>query len=331
MTTNKARQTTTVTRTRVVSALLALAGVARSAHAVKFGEDFTDTLKKKPEPLKGPTYAADFDGRQLLADDLSTMFMHGLTCGACMAVLNETKSLYDETVRTKFHHPDDVTGGAMYDYMSELTDPDEFCDGNKLGEKYGVGNFTGSIVGAAWLRLRAVSQLKLHGQYEGTEMGKRATKSLNEYRWAIDTGLLGYELYSLLGEDETRFDPIRMAEENSVEIAEDDKEYEAKLDTQRFIVRSLKTHPYRIARQKMKLEQVCYDIVKSRSYIQALLHYSLQKNRHYDICHTLKKCVWKTPQEVAEIQVARKKELEDALKYIEEEGANVFAEADKEL
>jgi len=138
MTTNKARQTTTVTRTRVVSALLALAGVARSAHAVKFGEDFTDTLKKKPEPLKGPTYAADFDGRQLLADDLSTMFMHGLTCGACMAVLNETKSLYDETVRTKFHHPDDVTGGAMYDYMSELTDPDEFCDGNKLGEKYGV-------------------------------------------------------------------------------------------------------------------------------------------------------------------------------------------------
>jgi hypothetical protein len=29
--------------------------------------------------------------------------------------------------------------------------------------------------------------------------------------------------------------------------------------------------------------------------------------------------------------VARKKELEDALKYIEEEGANVFAEADKEL
>ncbi len=114
------------------------------------------------------------------------------------AVLNETKTIYDELVETKFHHPDDVEGGAMYDLMHEATEPEEFCDGNVLGEKYGLNNLTGHVAAAAWLRLRAVSQLRLHGQYEGTEMGKRARAALNEYRWAIDLGLLGYDLFSLL-------------------------------------------------------------------------------------------------------------------------------------
>lgn len=251
-------------------AAIALALAPRSIGAVKFGEDFTDTLKKKPEPLKGPTYAQDFDGTQIFADDLSTMYMHGLTCGACMAVLNETKTIYDELVETKFHHPDDVEGGAMYDLMHEATEPEEFCDGNVLGEKYGLNNLTGHVAAAAWLRLRAVSQLRLHGQYEGTEMGKRARAALNEYRWAIDLGLLGYDLFSLLDPNEERFDPLKLAEESTMDAEEGDDEYLQKVDTHEFIVRSLRTHPYRIPRQKLKLEQVCYDIVKSRPYVLLL-------------------------------------------------------------
>lgn len=313
-----------IARTVVVAAALALAACPTPIVAVKFGEDFTDTLKKKPEPLKGPTYARDFDGTQIFADDLSTMYMHGLTCGACMAVLNETKTLYDRTEETKFHHPDDVTGGLMYDYMHEATEPEEFCDGNVLGEKYGLNNITGHVAAAAWLRLRAVSQLRLHGQYEGTEMGKRAMMSLNEYRWAIDLGLLGYDLFSVLEEDEERFDPIKLAEENAVEVDEDDEKYDQKVDTREFIVRSLKTHPYRIPRQKMKLEQVCYDIVKSRPYIQALLHQKLRRDRHYEICHALKKCVWKTPQEVRIIEQAREEALEAYMEALLEEGEDLF-------
>ena len=252
------------------------------------------------------------------------MYMHGLTCGACMAVLNETKTIYDRIEETKFHHPDDVTGGLMYDYMHEATEPEEFCDGNVLGEKYGLNNITGHVAAAAWLRLRAVSQLRLHGQYEGTEMGRRAMMSLNEYRWAIDLGLLGYDLFSLLEEDEERFDPIKLAEENAVEVDEDDEKYDQKVDTREFIVRSLKTHPYRIPRQKMKLEQVCYDIVKSRPYIQALLHQKLRRDRHYEICHALKKCVWKTPQEVRIIERAREEALDAYLEALLEEGEDAF-------
>merc|ERR1712216_337647 len=209
-------------------------------------------------------------------------------------------------------------------YMHEATEPEEFCDGNVLGEKYGLNNITGHVAAAAWLRLRAVSQLRLHGQYEGTEMGKRAMMSLNEYRWAIDLGLLGYDLFSLLEEDEERFDPIKLAEENAVEVDEDDEKYDQKVDTREFIVRSLKTHPYRIPRQKMKLEQVCYDIVKSRPYIQALLHQKLRRDRHYEICHALKKCVWKTPQEVRIIEQAREEALEAYMEALLEEGEDLF-------
>jgi len=72
------------------------------------------------------------------------------------------------------------------------------------------------------------------------------------------------------------------------------------------VQRSLKTHPYRIARQKMKLEQVCYDVLKSRPYIQNLLHHKLRRDRHYDVCHALKKCVWKTPEELRQIEKARR-------------------------
>ena len=309
-------------------AAIALALAPRSIGAVKFGEDFTDTLKKKPEPLKGPTYAQDFDGTQIFADDLSTMYMHGLTCGACMAVLNETKTIYDELVETKFHHPDDVEGGTMYDLMHEATEPEEFCDGNVLGEKYGLNNLTGHVASAAWLRLRAVSQLRLHGQYEGTEMGKRARAALNEYRWAIDLGLLGYDLFSLLDPKEERFDPLKLAEESTMDAKEEDDEYLQKVDTHEFIVRSLRTHPYRIPRQKLKLEQVCYDIVKSRPYVQNLLHSSLRRDRHYEICHTLKKCVWKKPDEVRAINRARERALEEYLESLAEEANDVFSEKD---
>ena len=309
-------------------AAIALALAPRSIGAVKFGEDFTDTLKKKPEPLKGPTYAQDFDGTQIFADDLSTMYMHGLTCGACMAVLNETKTIYDELVETKFHHPDDVEGGAMYDFMHGATEPEEFCDGNVLGEKYGLNNLTGHVASAAWLRLRAVSQLRLHGQYEGTEMGKRARAALNEYRWAIDLGLLGYDLFSLLDPKEERFDPLKLAEESTMDAKEEDDEYLQKVDTHEFIVRSLRTHPYRIPRQKLKLEQVCYDIVKSRPYVQNLLHSSLRRDRHYEICHTLNKCVWKKPDEVRAINRARERALEEYLESLAEEANDVFSEKD---
>lgn len=309
-------------------AAIALALAPRSIGAVKFGEDFTDTLKKKPEPLKGPTYAQDFDGTQIFADDLSTMYMHGLTCGACMAVLNETKTIYDELVETKFHHPDDVEGEAMYDFMHEATEPEEFCDGNVLGEKYGLNNLTGHVASAAWLRLRAVSQLRLHGQYEGTEMGKRARAALNEYRWAIDLGLLGYDLFSLLDPKEERFDPLKLAEESTMDAKEEDDEYLQKVDTHEFIVRSLRTHPFRIPRQKLKLEQVCYDIVKSRPYVQNLLHSSLRRDRHYEICHTLNKCVWKKPDEVRAINRARERALEEYLESLAEEANDVFSEKD---
>lgn len=312
-------------------AALALALAPRSALGVKFGQDFTDTLKKKPEPLKGPTYARDFEGTQIFADDLSAAYMHGLTCGACMAVLNETKRLYDEIVQTKFHHPDDVTGAALYDYMHEATEPEEFCDGNVLGEKYGINNITGHVAAAAWLRLRAVSQLRLHGQYEGTEMGKRAMASLNEFRWAIDLGLLGYDLYSVLEEGEVRFDPVKLAEENNDEISEDDEKYLQKVDTREFIVRSLKTHPYRIPRQKMKLEQVCHDVLKTRTYIQTLLHGQLRRSKHYEICHAAKKCVWKNPEEQRAIEIAKKEAVEAYLARLAEEGAEAFGEEKAEL
>ena len=317
-----------IARTVVVAAALALAACPTPIVAVKFGEDFTDTLKKKPEPLKGPTYARDFDGTQIFADDLSTMYMHGLTCGACMAVLNETKTIYDELVETKFHHPDDVEGGTMYDLMHEATEPEEFCDGNVLGEKYGLNNLTGHVASAAWLRLRAVSQLRLHGQYEGTEMGKRARAALNEYRWAIDLGLLGYDLFSPLDPKEERFDPLKLAEESTMDAKEEDDEYLQKVDTHEFIVRSLRTHPYRIPRQKLKLEQVCYDIVKSRPYVQNLLHSSLRRDRHYEICHTLNKCVWKKPDEVRAINRSRERALEEYLESLAEEANDVFIEKD---
>lgn len=245
-----------------------------------------------------------------------------------MAVLNETKTIYDELVETKFHHPDDVEGGAMYDFMHEATEPEEFCDGNVLGEKYGLNNLTGHVASAAWLRLRAVSQLRLHGQYEGTEMGKRARAALNEYRWAIDLGLLGYDLFSLLDPKEERFDPLKLAEESTMDAKEEDDEYLQKVDTHEFIVRSLRTHPYRIPRQKLKLEQVCYDIVKSRPYVQNLLHSSLRRDRHYEICHTLNKCVWKKPDEVRAINRARERALEEYLESLAEEANDVFSEKD---
>ena len=101
-----------IARTVVAAAALALAACPTPIVAVKFGEDFTDTLKKKPEPLKGPTYARDFDGTQIFADDLSTMYMHGLTCGACMAVLNETKTLYDRIGGDKVSSPGRRHGGV---------------------------------------------------------------------------------------------------------------------------------------------------------------------------------------------------------------------------
>jgi len=74
----------------------------------------------------------------------------------------------------------------------------------------------------------------------------------------------------------------------------------------------------------MKLEQVCYDIVKSRPYIQALLHQKLRRDRHYEICHALKKCVWKTPQEVRIIEQAREEALEAYMEALLEEGEDLF-------
>jgi hypothetical protein len=313
-----ARASTIATLTLTVCAIVA----PNRAHGVKFGQDFTDTLKKKPEALKGPTYARDFEGTQIFADDLSTMYMHGLTCGACMAVMNETKTLYDNLVETKYHDPEDVTGTSIYEYMREATEPEEFCDGNVLGEKYGVDARDGQAAVFAWLRLQAVSQLRLHGQFEGTVMGKKAMMALNEYRWAIDLGLLGYDLFTLLEEGEERFDPVALAEarakkeeEGTVDDDDDDDQNGdesamlQKQDTSLFVQRSLKTHPYRIARQKMKLEQVCYDIMKSRPYIQNLLHHKLRRDRHYGVCHQLKKCVWKTPEELHQIEIARRNYL----------------------
>ena len=47
-------------------------------------------------------------------------------------------------------------------------------------------------------------------------MGKRARAALNEYRWAIDLGLLGYDLFSLLDPNEERFDPLKLAEESTM-------------------------------------------------------------------------------------------------------------------
>jgi len=310
---------------RAFACVLALAAV-EFARGVKFGEDFTDTLKTKPEPLKGPTYARDFEGTQIFADDLSTMYMHGLTCGACMAVLNETKATYDRMVETHYHDPEDVTGTSIYEYMHEATEPEEFCDGNALGRKYGVNNVTGQAAVFAWLRLQAVSQLRLHGQFEGTVMGKKAMNALNEYRWAIDLGLLGYDLFHVINSDEERFDPVALSETN---VEDEQKESEdgveeseakrlQKQDTQMFIQRALKTHPYRIPRQKMKLEQVCFDVLKSRPYIQNLLHHKLRRDRHYEICHQLKKCVWKNPEEVRKIELARKEYTEQYLAHKDE-------------
>ena len=314
------RRSATTTRRAIAALTLTLTAIAAPLHArgVKFGQDFTDTLKKKPEAMKGPAYARDFEGTQIFADDLSTMYMHGLTCGACMAVLNETKTTYDDIVDTKYHDPEDVTGTGMYDYMREATEPEEFCDGNVLGEKYGLNARDGQAAIYAWLRLQAVSQLRLHGQFEGTVMGRKAMMALNEFRWAIDLGLLGYDLFTVLEEGATRFDPVALAEERAKQEEEgtlDDEEDDddengqiilQKQDTSMFVQRSLKTHPYRIARQKMKLEQVCYDVLKSRPYIQNLLHHKLRRDRHYDVCHALKKCVWKTPEELRQIEKARR-------------------------
>lgn len=85
------------------------------------------------------------------------MYMYGLMCGVCMVVLNEMKMLYDCMEEIKFYYSDDVTGGLMYDYMYEVMEFEEFCDGNVLGEKYGLNNIIGYVVVVVWLWLRAVS------------------------------------------------------------------------------------------------------------------------------------------------------------------------------
>ena len=62
--------------------------------------------------------------------------------------------------------------------------------------------------------------------------------------------------------------------------------------------------------------------------MQNLLHSSLRRDRHYEICHTLKKCVWKKPDEVRAINRARERALEEYLEKLAEEANDVFSEKD---
>ena len=73
---------------------------------------------------------------------------------------------------------------------------------------------------------------------------------------------------------------------------------------------------------------MCYDLVKSRPYVQNLLHSKLRRDRHYEICHTLKKCIWKTPDEVRAINRAREQALEEYLIALADEANDVFNEED---
>ena len=186
------RQSSTRTRERVNRSTRArdrnnmsrLASVAAIALALAAALDpratpvkISPTRSKKAGTAQGrPTYAQDFDGTQIFADDLSTMYMHGLTCGACMAVLNAARRCGccpRARRRPSFITQTAAEGGAMYDLMHAATEPEEFCDGNVLGEKYGLNNLTGHVAAAA-----CVMSGSRHGEFN------RPAAAAREQRWA---------------------------------------------------------------------------------------------------------------------------------------------------
>jgi hypothetical protein len=180
----------------------------------------------------------------------------------------------------------------------------------------------------AWTRLQAITTLKLEGDFEPSIMGERAYRALAQEKHAIDFGMDGHTLFTRLEFDtEERFDPVAMADihEKDDEEFEYADDFDAEYATHRLMIRSLRTHPYRIARQKMKLEQVCHAILKSRPYVQSLIHHELRTRSHYSICYSQKHCVWKTPKEVQAVDREAQKILDEVMREIdEEEISNLF-------
>ena len=123
----------------------------------RFGQDFTDTLHKKPEPLKGPEYSLDDEGTGLFADDMQQAFAHGLKCGSCFAVLNETKAMLTAIVDEAGGEAE-LTREEILEKLLEKVDEEDLCD--QIGDLYGVKYEDGLTLAKAWEALVTAATLK---------------------------------------------------------------------------------------------------------------------------------------------------------------------------
>ncbi|CAL6369066.1 unnamed protein product [Bathycoccus prasinos] len=267
--------------------------------AVKFGQDFTDTLHKKPEPLKGPEYSLDDEGTGLFADDMQQAFAHGLKCGSCFAVLNETKAMLTDIV-------DEAGGEAelmreeMLEKLLEKVDEEDLCD--QIGDLYGVKYEDGLTLAKAWEALVTASTLKekvakmdLDDKgvvLEKGDIGKHAVSVLADAKADIDFGLHGRDTVVKLEQGEAeRFDPKRLAyhifkqhEIEDKDLSETDKES---------IRERILTHPWSSKRQKMVLGMQCEAMVKSATFKDLVKLFMIDEEHHWQSCAGTGACKWK--------------------------------------
>ena len=199
-------------------------------------------------------------------------FAHGLKCGSCFAVLNETKAMLTDIVDEAGGEAE-LTREEMLEKLLEKVDEEDLCD--QIGDLYGVKYEDGLTLAKAWEALVTASTLKEKVAkmdldekgvvLEKGDIGKHAVSVLADAKADIDFGLHGRDTVVKLEQGEAeRFDPKRLAyhifkqhEIEDKDLSETDKES---------IRERILTHPWSSKRQKMVLGMQCEAMVKSATF-----------------------------------------------------------------
>jgi len=242
-------------------------------------------------------------------------FAHGLKCGSCFAVLNETKWMLTDIV-DKAGGEAELTREEMLEKLLEKLDDEELCD--QIGDLYGVKYEDGLTLAKAWEALVTASTLKeklssLDLEAKGVtlekgDIGKHAVAVLARAKEDVDFGLHGRDAVKKLEQGEAeRFDPKRLAyhifkqhENEEKELSENDKE---------LIRERILTHPWSSKRQKMVLGMQCEAMVKSATFKDLVTLFMIDEEHHWQSCAGTGACKWSSGIRKGDKMVNKHEEL----------------------
>jgi len=238
-------------------------------------------------------------------------FAHGLKCGSCFAVLNETKSMLDVLINEDDRDDDDDDDDELlFEKLLEKIDEGDLCD--QIGDLYGVKYEDGIRLAKAWEALVTASTLKERvkkttQKVEKGDVGRHAVSVLSYAKNEIDFGLHGRDTVKKLDIERERFDPKRLAydifkkhEYEEKELTDDDK---------RDISEKILTHPWSSKRQKMVLGMQCEAMVKSATFKDLVKLFKIDKEHHWQSCFGTKACKWASGIREGDRMVDKKDEL----------------------